>query len=96
MFDPQGRTWRALRGGCVKTREMSQKEGSDLSSFSLQPFHHGTICRIGESTIQACLCMFIACESAGEALRAVVECIAEWLMDTLDSITLSHEDLVDR
>lgn len=93
MFDPQGRTRGALRGGCVRTREISQKEGSDLSSFSFEPFHHGIICRIGESTVQTFLCMLIACESAREALRTVVECITKWLMDTLDSVSLSHEDL---
>jgi hypothetical protein len=37
--------------------------------------------------------LFVVCESAREALRAVVESVAERLVNTLNGVTLSHEDL---
>jgi hypothetical protein len=37
--------------------------------------------------------LFIVCKSAREALWAVVESVAERLVNTLNGVTLSHEDL---
>lgn len=69
----------------------SKRVGSDLRSFTLNPLQHAVEGRLGETTLNTG--GFVIGESSGQPLRTIVEGVSEGLVDTLDGITTSHEDL---
>jgi hypothetical protein len=64
---------------------------SDLSRFFLDPIKDGLESGLAKATVDPG--RFVLLISLAEPLRAVVECISEGFMDTLQSITASHKDL---
>lgn len=69
----------------------SKRVGSDLRSFILNPLQHGIERRVGETTLDTG--GFVIGESSGQSFRTIVEGVSEGLVDTLDGIPTSHEDL---
>ena len=72
-------------------RKSLAKKGSDLRSFTLNSIQNGLESRLAETALNTGL--FIIRESLAQPLRAVVEGVPEWLVDTLDGVSLGHEDL---
>lgn len=62
---------------------------SNLRCFSLNSLQDRAIGSLAESTVQTGL--FIIRKSGRESLWAVVESVTKWLMNTLNSVMLSHE-----
>lgn len=66
---------------------------SDLGGFTLDSLQHGVVGRVAEPALAAGLCVLVAHVAGAESLGAIVEGVAERLVDTLDGVPASHEDL---
>jgi hypothetical protein len=74
-----------------KRKKERKEQGSDLRSFTLDSIHHGLVSRLTEAALYASL--LIVGKSGAQSLWTVVKSITKWLMDTLNGIPTSHEDL---
>lgn len=67
------------------------KKGSDLRSFTLNSIEHRLERRLAETTLDTGLLIIL--KSVTQPLGTVVKGIPKRLVDTLDSVPASHEDL---
>lgn len=78
--------------GVLARKGGTGRDDSDLSSLFLHPIENCLECRFAEPTFHPR--RLVAVESRAEPLRAIVECIAEGLVEAL-KIGACHEDLHD-
>ena len=67
---------------------------SDLSALPLQSIEYTLICRGTETTVYSIFLIILV--SLTQPLRAVIECVAEWLVYTCEDIAAGHEDLENK
>lgn len=66
---------------------------SYLGGLALNSVHNCLECRFGEAAFDASLLLVLALETGSHPFGAIIESIAERLVNGLDVLTTSHEDL---
>lgn len=81
-----------MMGMKVKEHATARTRDSHLCGFTFDPVHYSLEGGLREATVKTGLLVIL--EASSHSFRAIVEGIAERLVNGLNTLTTSHEDLI--